>query len=74
VFSNTRKKKTFWNRLNSQNHVMTIQSSSKPFDRGVFIELTSNVASIFVLNVLNVSCTQEKENNVSINCTYWVEL
>ncbi len=53
---------------------MTIQSSNVPFDRGVFIELTSNVASIFVLNVLNVSCTQEEENNVLINCTYWVEL
>jgi hypothetical protein len=53
---------------------MTIQRSNMPFDRGVFIELTSNVASIFVLNVLNVSCTQEKENNVLMNCTYWVEL
>jgi hypothetical protein len=53
---------------------MTIQSSNVPFDRGVFIELTSNVASILVLNVLNVSCTEEKENNVLINCPYWVEL
>jgi len=47
---------------------MTIQSSNVPFDRGVSIELTSNFASIFasifVLNVLNVSCTQEKEHDV----------